>query len=216
MDHLICASLSHTHYWYDVGMLKASYLVVGMYFVHTLCATCDVTRDYEVQDCTYRIARIDSPAVRKAGLSGENEQADAGLDGEMSRETNFSGANGYRDNTFACPVQLTTSRIGNLTRLIHLAICDDHVYLLLSCTYIPTKYTVLELFRGVKLLQYCCTLERTNRGSEVVQGMPLERTTPGEHLPEHLWVYSCLLSLERRSRHYYSLLQQLLFVCTRP
>ena len=22
MDHLICASLSHTHYWYEVGMLK--------------------------------------------------------------------------------------------------------------------------------------------------------------------------------------------------
>ena len=22
MDQLICASLSHTHYWYEVGMLK--------------------------------------------------------------------------------------------------------------------------------------------------------------------------------------------------
>ena len=24
MDQLICASLSHTHYWYEVGMLKVS------------------------------------------------------------------------------------------------------------------------------------------------------------------------------------------------
>ena len=25
MDQLICASLSHTHYWYEVGMLKVGY-----------------------------------------------------------------------------------------------------------------------------------------------------------------------------------------------
>ena len=31
---------------------------------------------------------------------------------------------------FIFPVQLTTSKIGNLTRLIHtLAICDDHTYI---------------------------------------------------------------------------------------
>ena len=40
-----------------------------------------------------------------------------------SREIKFSGANGDRD-IFPFPVQLTTRRIGNLTRLIHnLAIC---------------------------------------------------------------------------------------------
>ena len=45
-----------------------------------------------------------------------------------SCETKFSGANGDRE-IFIFPVQLTTSRIGNLTRLIHtLAICDDHTY----------------------------------------------------------------------------------------
>ena len=50
---------------------------------------------------------------------------------EPSRETRFSGANGDRA-TIIFPVQLTTSRIGNLTRLIlTLAICDAH-------TYIPT------------------------------------------------------------------------------
>ena len=45
-----------------------------------------------------------------------------------SRETKFSGANGDRE-MFIFPVQLTTSRIGNLTRLIlTLVICDDHTY----------------------------------------------------------------------------------------
>ena len=40
-----------------------------------------------------------------------------------SRETKFSGANADRE-IFIFPVQLTTCRIGNLTRLIHtLAIC---------------------------------------------------------------------------------------------
>ena len=45
-----------------------------------------------------------------------DEQADAGRD--PSRETNFSGANADRE-MFIFPVQLTTSRIGNLTRLNH-------------------------------------------------------------------------------------------------
>ena len=48
----------------------------------------------------------------------------------MCRETKFSGANADREKLIF-PVQLTTSRIGNLTRLIHtLAICDDddHTY----------------------------------------------------------------------------------------
>ena len=35
-----------------------------------------------------------------------------------SRETKFSGTHGDR-GMFIFPVQLTTSRIGNLTRLIH-------------------------------------------------------------------------------------------------
>ena len=26
MDRLICASLSHTHYWYEVGMLKVKHV----------------------------------------------------------------------------------------------------------------------------------------------------------------------------------------------
>ena len=46
-----------------------------------------------------------------------------------SRETKFSGANADRE-IFISPVQLITSRIGNLTRLIPtLTICDDHTYI---------------------------------------------------------------------------------------
>ena len=46
-----------------------------------------------------------------------------------SRETKPSGANADREILIS-PVQLTTSRIGNLTRLIHtLALRDDHRYI---------------------------------------------------------------------------------------
>ena len=53
-----------------------------------------------------------------------DEQADAGRDcRNPSRETKFSGANADREILIFL-VQLTTCRIGNLTRLIHtLAIC---------------------------------------------------------------------------------------------
>ena len=47
-----------------------------------------------------------------------------------SRETKFSGANGDRE-MFVFPVQLTMSRIGNLTRLIHTLlyeVCDYHAF----------------------------------------------------------------------------------------
>ena len=58
----------------------------------------------------------------------ENEQAGPGRDGpNLSRETKMSGANEDRE-IFIFPVQLTTSRIGNLTRLIHtLLLCGDHI-----------------------------------------------------------------------------------------
>ena len=49
---------------------------------------------------------------------------------DPSRETKFSGASTDRQ-IFISPVQLTTSRIGNLTRLVHtLAICETiHIYI---------------------------------------------------------------------------------------
>ena len=54
-----------------------------------------------------------------------DEQADAGRDcrTNQSLETKFSGANGDSE-IFVLPVQLTTSRIGNLTWLIlNIVIC---------------------------------------------------------------------------------------------
>ena len=59
----------------------------------------------------------------------ENEQADAGRDGWTRLETKISGADGDRE-MLIFPVQVTTSRIGNLTRLIlTLAICVTiHTY----------------------------------------------------------------------------------------
>ena len=51
----------------------------------------------------------------------------------VSRETKFSGAKGDRE-TLIFPVQLPTSRIGNLTGVIHtLAIInDDHTFAIYS------------------------------------------------------------------------------------
>ena len=61
----------------------------------------------------------------------ENEQADAKTGRlNLSRETKFLGT--YRDRgIFIFPVQLTTSRIGNLTRLIHtlLYVMTIHTYI---------------------------------------------------------------------------------------
>ena len=58
-----------------------------------------------------------------------------------SRETKCSGAVGDREK-IKFPLQLTTSRTGNLTRMIiNLAICDDH-------TYIHT-YIDISIFRDV-------------------------------------------------------------------
>ena len=60
-----------------------------------------------------------------------DEQADAGRD--ASRETKFSGTHGNMGISIF-PVQLTTSRIGNLTRLIHtlLYVMTMHTYILSS------------------------------------------------------------------------------------
>ena len=63
----------------------------------------------------------DIPGVStRFSLNMENEKADAGRDetAEPVSRDQISGANGDRE-IFTFPVQLATSRIGNLTRLIH-------------------------------------------------------------------------------------------------
>ena len=69
-----------------------------------------------------------------------DEQADAGRDcrTRLARPNSQARTNGDRE-IFIFPVQLTTSRIGNLTRLIlTLAmICDDHIYMYIYIILVP-------------------------------------------------------------------------------
>ena len=60
------------------------------------------------------------------------------------RETKFSGANKNRE-MFIFPVELTTSRIGNLTRLIYSAICD-HTYMYLEMSLFPSIFCTIAVF----------------------------------------------------------------------
>ena len=71
-----------------------------------------------------------------------DEQGDAGRDSlpNPSRETKFTGANAYEAILFF-PVELTTSRIGNLTRLIHsLTICVTIHHMYVWSSHIIAEY----------------------------------------------------------------------------
>ena len=89
-------------------------------------------------------AEIGRTPVSKHHIQHEygDEHAGAGRDcrTRLAGGTKFSGAN--RDGKiFIFPLQLATSRIGNLTRLIlTLAMCDHHAIL-----YIHTNMDVLHL-----------------------------------------------------------------------
>ena len=78
------------------------------------------------------VAEIGRKLVRKHHIQSKygDEQADAGRYFRTRFcETKLLGPNGDRE-MFIFPVQLATSSIGNLTRLIlTLAICDDHTYI---------------------------------------------------------------------------------------
>ena len=44
MDQVICASLSHTHYWYGAGMLKVPAVMRNrMAYIHTWLFNCKMT-----------------------------------------------------------------------------------------------------------------------------------------------------------------------------
>ena len=77
----------------------------------------------------------------------------------LSRETKFSGTNGDWELLFF-HIQLTTSRIGNLTQLIHtLARCDDLAYIILRNT--PKYYNnLLERLRrkGLYYVFWCMVI----------------------------------------------------------
>ena len=69
----------------------------------------------------------------------------------MSRDTNFSGANEDREK-IVFPVQLTTTRSGNLTRLIHtlLEVMTIHAYILHN---IPNNEEMKKLIERYSLWQ---------------------------------------------------------------
>ena len=75
-----------------------------------------------------------SQVSTRFSLCVENDQTDAGRNCQgtklpsPSQETKLSGANGDREIRIF-PVQLTTSRFGNLTRMIH-TLMTTHTYIL--------------------------------------------------------------------------------------
>ena len=80
---------------------------------------------------------------KRCSLSMKNEQADAGrVQPNPSCETKFSGAKGDRGISFF-PVQLTTTRIGCLTRLIH------------TLLHVMTIYTYIHIIYYVQVFAKC-------------------------------------------------------------
>ena len=71
---------------------------------------------------------------------------------DPSRETKFSGTHGDR-GIFIFPVQLTTSRIGNLTRLIHTLL-----YVMTIHTYIPPREDQCEWHRMTRMTGPDCVV----------------------------------------------------------
>ena len=71
-----------------------------------------------------------------------------------SRETKLSGVKKADREISTCPVQLTTCRIGNLTRLIHtLAIC---VTILLSFSGMCFVFIIIFLFVVLFCVMFLC------------------------------------------------------------
>ena len=76
----------------------------------------------------------------------ENKQAERGT-GRLnpSRENKFSGTYGDR-GIFVFPVQLTTSRIGNLTQLIHTLLYVMTIHTVWTVTFLNNKYIMWDRF----------------------------------------------------------------------
>ena len=73
-----------------------------------------------------------NPVIMHLSLNMENEQDDAEQDGRTRpARTSYQARTGTgKYEVLIFPLQLTTSRNGNLTRLMYtLATCDDHTYI---------------------------------------------------------------------------------------
>ena len=80
-----------------------------------------------------------------------DEQADAGRDGWTRLARPNSQARHGDRGILLFPVQLTTSRIGDLTRLIQTAICDDHTYIH-TYIHVGEVWLILPTKRNSRLL----------------------------------------------------------------
>ena len=103
------------------------------------------------------VAEFGRNSVSKHQIQPEygDEQADAGRGtGRLnpSREIEFSGTHGDR-GILISPVQLTTSRIGNLTRLIHtlLYVMTIHTYIHTYIYVIDYIHTYIHIHHVLKL-----------------------------------------------------------------
>ena len=59
MDQIICTSLSHTHYWYEVGILKVSAVKVSIYGSQSFYLRSNV--------CSLEITMVDDASYDSAG-----------------------------------------------------------------------------------------------------------------------------------------------------
>ena len=126
-----------------------------------------------------------------------------------SRETKFSGANVDREKIIF-PVQLTTCRIGNLTRLIlTLSTCDDHTYIhknprtqtrvsnySIVEVYLPQHDTPVHDFQKAKKGSTTPAARKKYLGATIANESNSIQTSPenrGIYLPTHFHVY--ILSL---------------------
>ena len=105
-----------------------------------------------------------------------------------SRETTFSGANGDRE-MFIFPVQLTTSRIGNLARLV-LTLLYQYVMTIHTLSKVwncSIQYTVGSIHQHYSLHDFCiCRYPNEQRGGGGVLPdflfcclFPVQQTTSG-------------------------------------
>ena len=129
-----------------------------------------------------------------------------------SRETRFSGANGDRE-MFIFPVQLTTSRVGNLTRLIHTLL-----YVMTIHTYENTKRLAFDRPRAGYLsprslplqAQYAEAVSQKHAPKHAAKKytavnmnlLKLTQTVGGIRLCVVLWT-TCYNLLPRKSKYLY-------------
>ena len=102
---------------------------------------------------------------------------------EPSRETKFSGANAARE-IFIFPVQLTTCRTGNLTRLIHTLVICVTIHRYIYQPYIHSE--LVSRGRGIIILkapfQYRIVSVRTaDLSPDITETTDFAHRDAGEH-----------------------------------